>query len=133
MNILGENLSAAISFFLGRFFGRNFVQAHETAWLKKYDELLTKDGFFPVMLMRFLLFPFDVVSIGSGMTGIPFRTYMLATFVGLMPALIAFTVLGNVYNHPHSIGVFVVFFGILLAVMALLVRHPRVRRHLGRE
>lgn len=131
LNILGENLSAAISFYLGRLFGRRFVRDHEAAWLKKYDELLTKDGFLPILLMRFLLFPFDVVNIGSGMTGVPYRTYGAATFLGLLPAIITFTVLGNVANQPRSLIVFVILISLILVAVWFLQRIPSVRKRLG--
>jgi uncharacterized membrane protein YdjX (TVP38/TMEM64 family) len=131
LNILGENISASVSFFIGRLFGRRFVQAHEAAWLKKYDELLTKDGFLPILLMRFLLFPFDVVNIGSGMTGIPYRIYVLATFLGMIPAIITFTVLGNVANQPRSLIVFFVLVTLILLAVWILQRIPAVRRRLG--
>lgn len=131
LNIIGENLSATVSFYLGRLFGRRFVRDHEAAWLKKYDELLTKDGFLPILLMRFLLFPFDVVNIGSGMTGIPYRTYGAATFLGLLPAIITFTVLGNVANQPRSLIVFLVLISLILLAVWFLQRIPSVRRRLG--
>lgn len=131
LNVIGENASATISFFLGRIFGRRFIREHETAWLKKYDELLTKDGFVPILLMRFFLFPFDIVNIGSGMTGIPYRSYAVATFLGLLPAIITFTVLGNAANNPRSLIVFGCLIGCIVLAVWLLQKVPAVRRRLG--
>ncbi|MCC7357138.1 TVP38/TMEM64 family protein [Candidatus Uhrbacteria bacterium] len=131
LNIIGENLSAGVSFFLGRIFGRRFIREHETAWLKKYDELLTKDGFIPILLMRFFLFPFDIVNIGSGMTGISYKTFGIATFFGLLPAIITFTVLGNAVNNPRSFIIFGILIAIILATVWILQKVPAVRKRLG--
>ncbi len=83
------------------------------------------------MLMRFFLFPFDIVNIGSGMTGIPYRAYGVATFLGLLPAIITFTVLGNAVNNPRSLIVFGFLIGLILLTVWILQKIPAVRKRLG--
>ncbi len=128
LTILGDNLSANISFVIGRFFGRRYVKESERGWLKKYDELLTRDGFMAVLLMRLLYFPFDVVNFGSGISGIPYRQYLVATFIGLMPAIVTFTFLGDAFVNPRAFIVFGVLFALTLAGAWLLKRSRWAKR-----
>lgn len=41
------------------------------------------------------LVPFDVVNYGAGVTGMPFRDYLLATIIGVTPASFAFVYFGD--------------------------------------
>ncbi len=131
INIVGENLSATVCFISARFLGRRFVETHEKSWVKKYDEILTRDGFVSVLFMRLFFFPFDVVSYGSGMTGIPYQQYVLATFLGLLPGGIALTVLGDVFTHPDTIATFIALAILIIVATFFLLRSPRVQRFLG--
>ena len=100
--IAGVNLAAAISFWIGRYFGRHFVSENERGWVKKYDDVLSEQGFISALFMRLLFFPFDIVSLGSGMTRMPFRQYMLGTFLGALPSTISFVVLGESFSSPRA-------------------------------
>ncbi len=112
LTIVGDNISANISFVLGRFFGRHYVKQTERGWLKKYDELLSRDGFIAVLIMRLLYFPFDIVNLGCGLSGIPYRQYLVATFIGLLPAIVTFVFLGDAFVNPRAF----IFFGIMFVL-----------------
>ncbi len=131
LNLVGENVSAMICFASSRLLGRKIVEQHETSWMKKYDDILTRDGFVTVLIMRLFFFPFDIVSFGAGMTGITFRQYALATFLGLLPACVTLTVLGDSFSHPEAMIWFIGMLVVILALAFILVRQPRVKRLLG--
>lgn len=117
--IAGLNIAAGISFWLGRYFGRHFISENEHGWVKKYDDLLSEQGFLSVLFMRLLFFPFDVVSIGSGMTRMSFRQYMLGTLLGSLPSTVSFVILGESLSSPRTWGLFAVllFGSIMIAVI----------------
>ena len=133
INVLGENISAGIAFGLGRLFGRHFIHSHEHGWVRQYDELLSREGFVAVLVMRLLFFPFDVVNFGSGMSSILYRQYALATFLGLIPSSVTFSVLGNVFESGRSMVVFFVFLILTLTGTYLLSRSKWVRSKLLRK
>jgi len=130
LTLVGENLSASIAFGLGHFFGRRFVKEHEHGWIRKHDELLSKEGFFTILAMRLLFFPFDVVNYLSGMTGITFRQYIFATFLGLLPSAVTFSVLGNAFDHPGGFLLFGVLCGGTICIVLALRRLPWVKEKL---
>lgn len=101
--IIGENLSANFAFILGRYFGRHFVAEHERGWVKKIDQKIQKNGFMTVLFMRLLYFPFDLTNYGCGLTSVRHRDYALATFVGILPGLITFVLLGASFTDPKNL------------------------------
>ncbi len=104
--VLGLNIAASISFWLGRYFGRHFVSEHEKGWVKKYDDLLSEQGFISVIAMRLLFFPFDIVSIGSGLTRMPYRQFVAGSLLGSIPHTVSFVVLGESLSSPRTWGMF---------------------------
>lgn len=94
--VVGENTSANIGFFLVRWFGRKTVEAYSTEWLARWDEKLKQNGMITVMTLRLLMLPFDAVNFGCGLTAIRHRDYAIGTFIGILPSLIGFVLLGGI-------------------------------------
>ncbi len=46
--------------------------------------------------MRLIYLPFDAVNYGCGLSAIRQRDYALGTFIGIIPGLVAFVLLGGV-------------------------------------
>lgn len=130
LNVLGDLISASVAFLLGRLFGRRFVREHEHGWIKKYDAGLKEEGFFVVLFMRLLFFPFDTVSIGCGMTGMLFRQFALGTLLGILPGTITLTLLGNVFSNPKTMVTFVALFVVTLVLVYFAQRSAWVRKRL---
>ncbi len=128
--IIGINLAGALIFWFGRFFGKRFVHEHGRGWVKKYNTLLREEGFMTILFMRLILVPFDLVSLGAGMSDISFRQYAWGTLFGSLPATVTLVVLGRSFGHPRSW----ILFGVLLVVsvgLAFGLRNlPRVRKML---
>lgn len=133
LNVLGENVSATFSFFFARFFGRRLVQTHETNWMKKYDSLLREEGFFTVLMMRLLFFPFDPVNYMSGLTSIPYGQYALATFFGTLPLIVTYTMLGDAFTNPRVLAVFIILLLLTLVSVFALRRSVWVKGKLFKE
>ena len=113
--VFGVNLTAWISFGLARYFGQHFVQEKEKGWVKELDHLLTEEGF---------------VSLGSGLTRMPFKTFMMATFVGTLPATLAFTLLGEAVLNPAGKVVLASLAVALVATVLVLRRVPALKKYI---
>ncbi len=114
--VIGDNLTAGFGFATGRFLGRRFVSDHETAWIKRYDEVLSRNAFLSVLFMRLFYFPFDLVNYGCGMFGVSYWRYQLATLIGLMPAIVTLVFLGDAFVNPRAL---IVFIFLLVATVSL--------------
>lgn len=104
--VIGWMISANVSFFAGRYFGRHWLEQHASEWLKSYAGLLNAKGFQTVFFMRLVQIPADVVGVVCGMTRIAYLDYLVASFFGILPAAITFTVLGRSWNRPIAWAVF---------------------------
>jgi uncharacterized membrane protein YdjX (TVP38/TMEM64 family) len=114
--IIGENLSANFAFLIGRYFGRDFVKDHEHGMLKHLDRSFKENGFITVLLMRLLYFPFDLTNYLSGLSGVRHRDYALATFIGIIPGLTTFVLLGSSFASPINLVMTGVVFFVGLAI-----------------
>lgn len=94
--IIGENASANVAFGVARWFGRDWVKEKTEVSLLKWEERLAENGLVTVLILRLILLPFDAVNYGCGLTAVRHRDYAIGTFIGILPALIAFVLLGGI-------------------------------------
>jgi len=129
--IVGENASANFGFFLVRWFGRKTVEKYSTEWLSGWDVKLKQNGIITVMTMRLLMLPFDAVNFGCGLTAIRQRDYAIGTFIGILPSLIGFVLLGGiaasgVQNRTLVLGLSVFFMVLGFGIAHFLKRQEQV-------
>lgn len=90
--IIGENTSANMAYWIGRFFGKD-LRLEDTI-IGNWVEALRKNSFETVLLMRLFYVPFDLTNYGSGIVRAKWRSYFFATLIGIMPGLTTFVALG---------------------------------------
>jgi len=94
----GSVLGAAAAFLVGRFFARDWV-AQRVEGLPRFralDSATRHEGFTIVLLARLSpLFPFNLLNYGLGLTGVKFRDYFLATWIGMLPATVVYVYVGT--------------------------------------
>jgi len=97
LTMIGENISANISFVVGRYFTADLLKYLSTQ--KRFVPRLTcriqENGFLTVLIMRLTFLPFDLVGYSSGMCNIKQRDFALATLIGTIPGLLTFVFLGG--------------------------------------
>lgn len=111
--LIGENISANISFVVGRYFGNGFLKrlGGNKKWLPLLECRIKENGFLSVLTMRLIYLPFDLVGYGSGACGIQQRDFALATAIGTIPGLVTFVYLGSAIAEPKyfaMVGLFAV-------------------------
>ena len=117
--IIGENMSANFAFLLARWFGRSVVVNHETDKLKRWDKKLEENGVITVMTLRLIMLPFDMVNFACGLTAIRQCDYAIGTFIGIMPALIGFVLIGGVASSGTENRLLVLFLSIFFVVTGI--------------
>ena len=118
--VIGENLSANLSFIIGKYFLSNFSEKKLSKKFKLFKNLklkIRKETFLSVLLMRLTYFPFDMVGYVSGMFKAKHFEYALATFLGILPGITTFIFLGSAtFNIKYLIIAFILFiFGFILS------------------
>jgi phospholipase D1/2 len=90
---VGSLLGAAAGFGLGSVLARDLLQRLSGARLSALTNRLGRQGVLAVVALRLLpLAPFTVVNLAAGASRIRFRDFMLGTFLGMSPGIIAVTV-----------------------------------------
>jgi uncharacterized membrane protein YdjX (TVP38/TMEM64 family) len=87
----GAMLGATVTFFIGRYLGRDFAASVIGDRLKKYDEAIERNGFATVLYLRLIYFPFTAMDFGMGLTRVRFGDYFWGTFLGILVGTFVFT------------------------------------------
>ena len=78
--LAGAILGATVTFFIGRYLGRDFAASVIGDRLKKYDQAIERNGFATVLYLRLIYFPFTAMDFGMGLT-----RDLLGLFLGYGP------------------------------------------------
>ena len=65
-------------------------------WVRKMENGFQENAFSYLLLLRFIpLFPFWIVNIAPAIIDVRFRTFVIATFIGIIPGSFVYALLGN--------------------------------------
>lgn len=131
---------ASAAFLIARYLARDWVARR----LKKYpqaaaiDRAIARNGFKVVVLLRLQpVIPFNMLNYALGLTDIRLRDYVLASWIGMLPATILYVYLGSVMGdvtdllrgRPESgMAGRVLLWGGLVAIVVLVWWLGRVAR-----
>lgn len=90
---VGSVLGATAAFLVGRYAARSMVEelVRRNKALQRIDDGVEKQGWRMLMITRLVpLFPFNAQNYVYGLTKISLPTYVLVSFIGMLPACIAF-------------------------------------------
>jgi uncharacterized membrane protein YdjX (TVP38/TMEM64 family) len=126
-------LAATGSFLIARYFARNWVERKLRAYPKftAVDRAVEKQGFKVVLLVRLQpILPFSLLNYALGLTRVRLRDYVLASWIGMMPATILYVYLGSALHNvsdlfsgglaKHSVAGLALFWGGVGAGVLLL-------------
>jgi len=93
--IFAATLGAGLAFLVSRYFARSSIEK----WLennekfRKLDELTARHGDIMVAITRLVpIFPFNLLNYGFGLTRVAFKTYLVWSFVCMLPGTILYVV-----------------------------------------
>jgi uncharacterized membrane protein YdjX (TVP38/TMEM64 family) len=118
--LIGENISANISYVLGRYFAADLLRHLSTKnhILPRFACKIQNNGFITVLIMRLTYLPFDLVGYSSGICNIRHRDFAPGTLIGTLPGLSTFAFLGSAVIDLRYLIVAVAFlaFGLTVSV-----------------
>lgn len=101
LNSIGANLGANLAFFLSRSLGRGgvryFLRGDQIQrQLSRLDAATETHGFRGLLVLRLIpAVPFNVLNFGPGLTAMRWRTYAVATAVGILPGTAVYTLFAD--------------------------------------
>lgn len=118
--LVGAEIGALSAFWLARRLGRRWLTRRlGPERVEKVDQLAEQMGGQAVFLMRLLpAFNFDWVSYAAGLTSMLVRTFAAATFLGMLPPVVAIVAVGDLLvSRPASWSALI--FGALFVLWAV--------------
>jgi uncharacterized membrane protein YdjX (TVP38/TMEM64 family) len=96
---VGSTVGATAAFFIGRTVARDWVGRRIAAWprFRAVDRAVASRGFWVVLLMRLSpALPFFLLNYAFGITAVKAREYVLGSWLGMLPATLAYVYAGSI-------------------------------------
>jgi uncharacterized membrane protein YdjX (TVP38/TMEM64 family) len=118
ISLAGALLGASMIFALSRFGFRDSLQRylnrHPKA--KEYEESFENHAFLTILTLRLIpVVPSPVVNILSGITRVPWTTFLLASLIGKMPTIVIFSFIGSRFEESKTTSF--ITYGLYMVVM----------------
>ncbi len=131
--VTAATVGSTLLFLAARYVLSDFARRRLRGVSARLLEGFTGNAFEYMLFLRLVpVFPYFLVNLAPALTPIPWRTYALATFIGIVPSTFVFVSLGETLGSIESLSDLVTWqtFGVLalLGVLGLLPVLWRVRR-----
>jgi uncharacterized membrane protein YdjX (TVP38/TMEM64 family) len=116
-------IGASICFQLSKSLGKPFAEKIVGNSMEKAEAFFRKYGLHAMFLVRVMPFvPFDAISYGAPLVGVPFSRFLLATAVGIIPSILIYSFLGKLIAGIY----WWVLIGLLTAALIGIVVAARI-------
>jgi uncharacterized membrane protein YdjX (TVP38/TMEM64 family) len=104
--VIGVNLGASVAFGVGRWAGRDLVEARLSRMrgFARVDRALVRNGFFTILLLRLVFAPYNLLNYLAAFTHLRYRDFAVGTFVGMLPVAFVWVFMGNVLGQVWQTG-----------------------------
>ncbi len=127
---IGANLSANFTYLIGRYFGSGIMgkMVKKNKLLTSIDVHARENSFILTLIMRLIFLPFDLVSYACGISKIRQLDFALGTFIGILPGIITFVLLGASFSDPRNLAIAGFFFIIGLVISKYLKKKNALKK-----
>ncbi|OQW98000.1 MAG: hypothetical protein BWK74_05550 [Desulfobacteraceae bacterium A6] len=122
---LSSTTGATMAFIGARYMFRDWIEKKYRGNLAKFSEGVAENGFSYLLFLRLVpIFPFFIINVVMGLTRVDLKTYVLASWIGMLPGTFVFIYAGAQLSGIDSIGsvmsgrVLLAF--LMLGILALL-------------
>jgi len=128
-NLSSATVGAAFAFLIARTIGADWVARRAGPRLQRLNDGVAAEGWRFVAFVRLVpLFPFNLLNYALGLTRTSFVSYVLASWVFMLPAAFAYTWLGHAGREASTGGQGLIRkLGIAAALLAAVACLPRIR------
>jgi len=143
-SLAGCILSAILLYGIGRQLGRKNVVRFAGKRLNRMNRLISKHGALAVAAVRMIpVAPYSLVNLAAGAVRVPFREFVVGTFLGMSPGVIGITFFENqveeLLRDPNPISFFVLAVALCFMLLAVYgfrrwfaAKQPPGRRRVSR-
>ncbi|MEG3639133.1 TVP38/TMEM64 family protein [Magnetococcus sp. PR-3] len=121
-NLTAATIGAGIAFILCRYLMREWIESKAKGMAKKLLDGVEQEGWRFVAFTRLVpLFPFNLLNYAFGLTRVSFWSYLLASWLFMLPGTAVYTYLGFVGKEAATGGEGLMQKGLLALAMLALV------------
>lgn len=140
MVVMSATLGATLVYLAVRLALREWVETRHARWLKVMEQGFQENALSYLLFLRLVpIFPFFLVNIIPALLGIPLKTFVVGTLIGIIPGSLVYVLVGHGLGHvfdTHSTPNFGIFSDplllgplIALALLALVpVGYQKLKR-----
>lgn len=127
-NLVGATVGATLAFLIARYLASDWVAEKAGGRVKQLINGVEGEGWRFVAFVRLVpLFPFNLLNYALGLTRLKLSHYIMATFLFMLPAAVAFTYLGYAGREAVAGGEGMIQKGLMaLALLAVVAFLPRL-------
>ena len=123
---------ATTGYLMGRFFGHSVLDVGRYRWAEQLFEQMGQRGFLYVFILRLIpLVSFDLLSYAGGIARVRYRAFLLATALGMIPGIFAYTFLGASLASGSVMTLIVASIVFLTLLLLTYVLREPIKRWLG--
>jgi phospholipase D1/2 len=131
--LVGCLVSAALTFSIGSLVGRETMRRLAGRHVSRLSHRLARHGLTAILIVRILpVAPFTIVNIMAGASEVRFRDFILGTFLGMLPGLLAMTLFGDRLQSAIQDPKAESFMILVALVVALVLVMTWLRRRFGK-
>jgi uncharacterized membrane protein YdjX (TVP38/TMEM64 family) len=95
-SVVAATVGASVVFLIARSALSDVLAAKAGPWLSRFRQGFQQDAFSYLLFLRLVpAFPFWLVNLAPGLLGVNFTTYLITTFIGIIPGTFAFALAGE--------------------------------------
>jgi len=103
--VTGATVGATAIFIIAKYSAGDYLCSKASGMAKKMEDGFNENAFSYLLVLRLVpLFPFWLVNLVPAMVGCPLRTYVTATFFGIIPGTLVYAMVGNGLGSVFDAG-----------------------------
>lgn len=134
LSMAGICIGTLVMFFMARYGYQSWIQKKLNMYpkVKDYESVFESNAFISIIVARlFPIIPSPVINILSGLSRIPWYTFITATLLGKLPAVMIFTTAGTVFEHNKwlSVIIYLTYFLVITVLTSVkLKKRNRIQK-----
>lgn len=94
--VVSATIGATILFVSAKLASKDFLSRKADPWIEKMKAGFQEDAFYYLLTLRLIpLFPFVAINLVAAVFQIPLQTFVIGTFVGIIPGSFVYVSIGN--------------------------------------
>lgn len=103
--LVSSTIGATLLFLAVRTALGDWLKKKAKGWVAKMEQGFQENAFSYLLILRFIpIFPFWIINIVPALLGVPLITFIIATFIGVIPGSLVYVSIGSGLSNLFALG-----------------------------